>query len=75
MLDTFPGNMAPTYALSSPGVVCQSDNELDGTDYLLSSTIRLEDNIFHVFGEFQSLFVDDKSVTFYASKFLWFTFK
>lgn len=40
------------YSSSSPGEISISDGEVDGTDYLLSSTMRFEENIFHVFGEF-----------------------
>ncbi|XP_065168402.1 hepatocyte nuclear factor 4-gamma isoform X5 [Atheta coriaria] len=44
-------SLASFYAASStgsPGEISISDSEVDGTDYLLSSTIRMEDNIFHV---------------------------
>lgn len=47
-------SLASFYAASStgsPGEISISDSEVDGTDYLLSSTIRMEDNIFHVLGE------------------------
>ncbi|XP_022903691.1 hepatocyte nuclear factor 4-gamma isoform X3 [Onthophagus taurus] len=40
--------MPATYNSLSPGEMSISDNEVDGTDYLLSSTIRFEENLFHV---------------------------
>lgn len=43
----------PMFYSHSPGEVSISDSEVDGTDYLLSSTMRLDENIFHVFGKFE----------------------
>lgn len=43
--------MPSSYCSTSPGEISISDGEVDGTDYLLSSTMRLEDNIFQFFGK------------------------
>jgi hypothetical protein len=36
--------MPSSYCSTSPGEISISDGEVDGTDYLLSSTIKLDDN-------------------------------
>lgn len=49
--------MPLTYYSSSPGGMSISDSDVDGTvntDYLLSSTMRLDDNPFHVLGKLLS---------------------
>lgn len=39
------------YASSSPGEISVSDGEVEGPDYLLSSTVRLDESFFQVLGE------------------------
>lgn len=39
--------MPSSYYSLSPGEISISDGEVDGTDYLLSSTIRLDENFFN----------------------------
>ncbi|XP_063922113.1 hepatocyte nuclear factor 4-gamma isoform X4 [Zophobas morio] len=41
--------MPSSYCSTSPGEISISDGEVDGTDYLLSSTIRLDENLFQIF--------------------------
>lgn len=43
-------------SLSSPGEISVSDSEVDGTDYLLSSAMRLDDALFQILGEFFGVF-------------------
>jgi hypothetical protein len=45
--------MPSSYCSTSPGEISISDGEVDGTDYLLSSTIKLDDNFnfFQILGE------------------------
>lgn len=43
--------MPITTSLSSPGEISVSDSEVEGTDYLLSSTMRLDDAFFQILGE------------------------
>jgi nuclear factor 4 len=52
--------MPSSYCSTSPGEISISDGEVDGTDYLLSSTIKLDDN----FNFFQIL---DSEMTMTAS--------
>lgn len=40
------------YSSSSPGEISISDGEVEGPDYLLSSTVRLDESFFQVLGEF-----------------------
>lgn len=46
---TMPSSYCST---TSPGEVSISDGEVDGADYLLSSTIRLDEAFFQILGEF-----------------------
>lgn len=43
--------MPSNYYSSSPGEISISDGEVDGSDYLLSSTMRLDDAFLQVLGE------------------------
>lgn len=51
MLSVLRNKMPGTCCTSSPVGVSGSDNEVDGTDYLLSSTMRLDENFLRALGK------------------------
>lgn len=60
-----------SYYSLSPGELSISDGEVDGTDYLLSSTIRLDDSFLNVsvLGEFITRDFDDLRLTSWRELF------
>lgn len=52
-------------SLSSPGEISVSDSEVEGTDYLLSSTMRLDDAFFQILGKkkfFKNYYITQKKI-------------
>lgn len=52
MLSVLRNKMPTACSSSNHADISISDNEVDGTDYLLSSTIRLDENFLHALGKF-----------------------
>lgn len=49
--------MPSSYCSTSPGEISISDGEVDGTDYLLSSTI-LDENFFQILGKILKIYIE-----------------
>ncbi|KYB26567.1 hepatocyte nuclear factor 4-gamma isoform X2 [Tribolium castaneum] len=55
--------MPSSYCSTSPGEISISDGEVDGTDYLLSSTIKLDENFFQILDTEMTMAASNNSLT------------